>query len=149
MPYQQKSNYISLITTIIIFGIYYFFIFQFYHEGRFEGAGANALIGKSILWLIAGGVIINIVAHILFAIIFAMITNEAEPDYLVDERDKLFELKALRVAYYIIGFGFIASMVALAMGQSVFITINILLLFTAIAGIVESFMQIYFYRRGF
>jgi len=149
MPYQQKSNYISLFTTIIIFGIYYYFIFQLYHEGRFEGAEANALIGKSILWLIAGGVVINIVAHILFSIIFAIITNDPKPSFLVDERDKLFELKALRVAYYIIGFGFVASMVALAMGQSVFMTINIVLFFTAIAGIIEIIMQIYFYHRGF
>ncbi len=149
MPYQEKNAVISLFSIAIVFGFYFYFTKQNFSAGLFDGADAGVLIGKSILWLIFGGAIFQIIAQVVFHIIYVVIAKEPNTSSLVDERDKLIELRTLRVAYYIIFVGFVTAMIALAMGQSIFVTIHILLSFTVIAGIVESLMQIFLYRRGF
>ncbi len=148
MPQQEKTAIVSLFSITIVFGFYLYFTRQNYQAGLFDAPDANALIGKSILWLIFGGVVFQLIAQIVFNIIYAIITKDANTSSLIDERDKLIELRTLRIAYYIIFVGFITTMIALAMGQSIFISIHFLLSFTVIAGIVESLMQIFFYRRG-
>ena len=149
MPYQEKSAIISIFCGVIIFAFYSYFTLQNYQNGLFEGADAGVQIGKSILWLIGGGIILNIIAHIGFSIIHAIITNDQKPSFVVDERDKLIELRALRFAYYIFGAGFLVSMIALAFNQSFFIAFNILIFSAFVASLVEGLMQIFLYRRGF
>ncbi|MCF6326345.1 MAG: hypothetical protein L3J21_03520 [Devosiaceae bacterium] len=149
MPYQEKSAIVSLVSGVIVFALYYYFIRQMYQAGTFEGPGAGAEIGKSILWLIFGGIVVNIIGHIVFSIIYAIANKEADPSIVIDERDKLIELRALRVAYYIFGAGFVAAMIALAVGQTYFLTFNILIFSFFIAGVAEVLMQLFLYRRGF
>ncbi len=149
MPYQEKSAIISVFVGVIIFALYFYFTWQNFQSGLFEGADAGAQIGRSILWLIGGGIILNIIAHIGFSIIHAIVTNDQKPSFVVDERDKLIELLSLRFAYYIFGAGFLISMIALALNQSFFIVFNIIIFSAFIASLVEGLMQIFLYRRGF
>ncbi len=149
MPYQEKSAIVSLISGVVVFALYYYFIRQMYQAGAFEEPGAGAEIGKSILWLIFGGIVVNIIGHIVFSTIYAIANREDAPSIVVDERDKLIELRALRVAYYIFGAGFVAAMIALALEQTYFLTFNILIFSFFVAGVAEGLMQVYLYRRGF
>ena len=149
MSYQEKTNIVSLLCAVIIFALYFYFVRQNYQAGLYAGAQGNALIGKSFLWLMAGGVILNIVAHIGFNIIYAIIKGEVNPSFVVDERDKLIELRALRLAYHTFAVGFVIAMIALTFEQSVFVVFNIIIPSCALAAFAEGIMQIYLYRRGF
>ncbi len=149
MPQQQKSIYASLFSTVLIFTIYFWRMAEMHGQGAFEGENAFILIGQSVLWLMFGGIIINIIAHITVNIIYAIITKDANPSPVVDERDKLNELRALRVAYYVFGAGFVWSMVSLAFGQPPFMAFIILISSCAIASLSEGFVQLFLYRRGF
>ena len=149
MSYQEKSNIVSLFCAVIIFALYFYFVRQNYQAGLYEGAQVGPQIGKSILWLMLGGTVLNIVAHIAFSIIYAIIKREANPSFVVDERDKLIELRALRFAYYTFGAGFVISMIALTLGQTVFVAFNIIILSIGLATFIEGIVQIYLYRRGF
>ncbi len=149
MPHQEKNIYASLISAALIFGAYFWYVYALYQDGGFDGADANSLIGKSILGLIIGGIIINIIMHIVINIIFAALENDPKPSFVVDERDKLIELRALRVSYYIFGAGYVASMIALAMGQTTFMVFNLIILSCAIATVTEALFQLALYRRGF
>ncbi len=149
MTYQEKNVAVSLISGVIVFALYAYFTRQMYQAGVFEGPGAGAQIGKSILWLIFGGIIVHIIAQIIFSIAHAIITKEAKPSSVVDERDRLIELRALRVAYYIIGAGFVGAMIALALEQTYFLTFNIMIFSFFAASVVEGLVQLFLYRRGF
>ncbi len=149
MSYQEKTIFVNFISSILVFATYGYFMIQMYQDGLFVGDAGAQLVGKSILWLIAGGVVVLIVAHIVFNIIYAIVKREPNPSFVVDERDKLIELRALRVAYYVLGAGFVGAMAALAMGYGVFITFNILIVSLLISGLAESLTQLYLYRRGF
>lgn len=149
MSYQEKSIYVNLFSSILLFAIYGYFMMQMYQEGQFVGEAGAQLIGKSILWLMGAGVVLLIVGHIVFNIVYAIVKQESNPSFVVDERDKLIELRALRVAYYVLGAGFVGAMVALAMGQGVFVTFNILIASLLVSGLSESLTQLILYRRGF
>lgn len=149
MSYQEKSIFVNLFSGLLVFAIYGYFMMQMYQDGLFVGEEGAQLVGKSILWLIAGGIVFLIVAHIVFNIGYAIVKQEPNPSFVVDERDKLIELRALRVAYYVLGAGFVGAMAALAMGYGVFITFNILIASLLISGLAESLTQLFLYRRGF
>lgn len=148
MPFQQKNLYASIFSSLLIFGIYFWRVSVLYTAGRFDGDLGNALIGKSILWLIGGGIVVHIGAMMLFSILFAIAANDPKPSFVVDERDRQFELHAVRASFYIFGAGYVVSMIALAMGGSSFLVFNMIVASMGIATMSEAFMQLYQYRRG-
>jgi len=149
MSYQEKTIFVNLFSSIVVFAIYGYFMLQQYQAGNFVGDEGAQLVGKSILWLVGGGVVFLIIAHILFNIAYAIFKREPNPSFVVDERDKLIELRALRVAYYVLGAGFVGGMAALAMGYGVFVTFNIIIVSFFISGLAEGLTQLFLYRRGF
>ncbi len=149
MTHQEKNALLSLVSGAIVFVLYVYFVGQMYQEGAFEGPGAGVQIGKSILWLIFGGIAVHVMVQIIFGIARAAMTREVASPPVVDERDRLIELRALRVAYYVIGAGFVGAMIALALGQTYFLTFNIIVFSFFVSGVAEGLVQLFLYRRGF
>ena len=149
MTYQEKNVLVSLVSGVIVFALYAYFTRQMYQAGAFEGPDAGAQIGMSVLWLVFGGIVVHIIAQIVFSTAHAIIAREAKPSPVVDERDRLIELRALRVAYYIIAMGFVGAMIGLALGQTYFATFNIIVFSFFAASLVEGLVQLFLYRRGF
>lgn len=54
-------------------------------------------------------IVAQIIIHIIFAIINKMVTNEDMPT-TDDERDKLIELKSIRISHWIFTIGFMLAM---------------------------------------
>jgi hypothetical protein len=149
MTYQEKNAITSLISTFIVFGIYYFQIFQFYQAGRFDAADANSFLGKAILVLIFGGIVVTIITAIVFNILHAIATNDPKPSFVVDERDQMIELRSTRVSYYVMGAGFVCSMGVLAMGHSPILVFNLIVTSFGIGATIEGVMRLIYYRRGY
>jgi len=149
MSYQEKRSIASIVSTLLVFGTYYMAMLWMYQAGRFEGPDAASLIGLSILTLIAGAIAFNIVTTILFSIVFAITEGDAHPSFVIDERDKLIELNGLRVSAYLVGAGFILSMAALALGQPVFLVLNLIVSSFAFGDVVSNIAKLRMYRRGF
>jgi hypothetical protein len=149
MTHKEKSIIVALISSFLVFGIYVWLILGMYQSGRFDGSDAAALMGKSILLLILAGIAVNIAVTITFHILFAIATNDPKPSFLVDERDKLIELKGMQAMVVTFGFGLVAAMAVLALGtapHTVFLGI-IVTMFAASAA--DDITRLYLYRRGF
>ncbi len=149
MNFEVKNTYAGIASTVMIFAIYYIVASGMYAAGRFEGPEGLALLGKAILALMAGGIVMHIVMLILANIVFAIIQRDPKPSFVVDERDKLIELRGLRVSYYVFGAGYVASMIAMAMGMGAFGVFNLLLAFCALSALVEAVLRLVLYHRGF
>ncbi len=149
MNFEVKNTYAGLASSVLIFLVYYTVVSGMYGEGRFEGAAGLALLGKAILALMAGGIIVHIVMLILANILFAILQNDPKPSFVVDERDKLIELRGLRVSYYVFGAGYVVSMIALATGLGAFGVFNLLLAFCALSAWAEALLKLFLYHRGF
>ena len=149
MSYEAKNTYAAMFSGVLIFGVYYFVVSGMHAEGRFEGADALALLGKVILSVMLGGIILHIVVTILMHIVMAVITRDESPSFVVDERDKHIELRGLQVSYYIFSAGFIGAIIAMALGVSAFAVINLLFACCAFGTFTEGFLKLFLYRRGF
>ena len=149
MNFEVKNIYAGFASTVVIFSIYFVVVSNMYAAGRFEGPEGMALLGKAILALMAGGIVVHILMTILANIVIAILQNDPEPSFVVDERDKLIELRGLRVSYYVFGAGYVAAMIAMALGMAVFWVFNLLLVFCALSALTEAAVKLVWYRRGF
>ena len=136
MTYKEKGIWISLVTTLLIFGYYFVKAFQMANSG---GVGHKdfAIFFVSIIVMI---IIVEIISHIILTI-----AHRPETE---DERDQLIELKATRNAYYILVAG-----VWIAIGQFWFSTapllvIHIILFFFILGEILSDITKLVYYRRG-
>ena len=149
MTQHQKSAVAALIGTILVIVIYSAIVFPLYAQGRFDGPEGARAIGVAILLLIAGGIVVNIVANILFSILHAIATNEPKPSFLVDERDKAIELRGLRLYFIVVGVAFVLSMGALALDQPLFLVFNLMVFGFSLGDIASNVLKLVIHRRGF
>ena len=149
MSYQEQRVAVSLITALIVFTAYALYMFGLFQDGRFEGPDANSLVGKSTFVLIGASIVVTIVVQILFAIIHAIVTRERD-DYIVDERDRLIELRSMKVGFIAFSIGFVAAMGLLALDMLAAYAIFLLIIASMfLANVVGDVTKLFLYRRGF
>jgi hypothetical protein len=135
MSFREKSAWISVISMTGIYGFYFWSVIHGPHSDRFHFGGLLATI------------IALVVLQVTLTIAVA-IFKPGEAKAPRDERDKLIELRAMRVAY-----SGLATSVALACFFGAFdppivFNTNSLLFILVTAEILRSGCQIVQYRRG-
>jgi hypothetical protein len=147
MNHQEKNIYASLITTVIVYAFYITKINWMYIDGRFSGSEGTSLLGKAILIYIAVSIVTHIVVNIIFTVANSY-HNKICTAEIIDERDKLFELKTMKISFTIFGLCFCCSIVALALGSSTFWVINLIVFGFAFGDTIGNFVKLYYYRKG-
>ena len=139
MSFKEKSIWTSLIITIIVFGYYFTRVFNLLKQTTTDSANLIVLfIGVVIVMII-----LEIVSHITLAVIYKKEVNESS-----DEREKLIELKGIRISYWILILGIFQAIVSLLMNKPPLMVANIILLFFVFAQIIGESIKLYYYRKG-
>jgi hypothetical protein len=162
-----KRQLVNLLTGAAVLAAYC--IYAFGRHAAQLASGDLKFWATTILIFVGIGVvaliIIQIVFHILTSIgmaisvkvrdqqasdkeIEATIERSIGSEMVEDEMDRLIELKANRIGFAAAGIGFIAGLVALLLGYSAVIMLNILFLAFSGGSLLEGMAQLYFYRRG-
>ena len=136
MSFREKSAWISLLSMSGIYGIYFWSVI---HSGP-QGAGFH-------LGGLLGTIIALVVVQVVLTIVVA-IFNPREAKAPRDERDKLIELKAMRVAYAGLATGIALACFFGAFDPPLVFNTNALLFILVTAEIMRSGCQILQYRRG-
>lgn len=147
MGQKEKQSIVSIIGSVLTIGIYSMYVYKNYIAGDLEILNDFQFWGKSFLYLIPIAVVVQIVIHIVFAITNAIITKEHISD-LTDERDKLIELKSIRISHWIFTMGFMVSMGSLAFGMKPYVMFLSLLSSGFLASLVSELAKIIYYRKG-
>jgi hypothetical protein len=147
MDSKEKQIMVTAISLMLIFAIYSIYVYNKYIADNFIILNDFKFWGKSFLILIPITIVSQIVIHIVFHIINKIVTNE-DIITISDERDKLIDLKALRISHWIFTMGFLLSMIALAIGMPPYVMFLTLIASGFISGIVSEIAKIYFYRKG-
>jgi len=147
MGHQEKQSIVSIIGSLLIIGFYTLYVYKNQVAGDPEIINDFQFWGKSFLWLIPIGIVVQIVIHILFAIGNRIVTQEDMPD-ITDERDKLIELKSIRISHWIFVVGFMLSMGSLAFGMKPSVMFITLLSSGFIASLASEVAKIFYYRKG-
>ncbi len=162
MSYQQKKIIVSIVSGTMLLAAYCIYAFG---GAGMENLDNLAFWGRTMLWFIGIGVaamiVIQIVFHILLSVSLAVkkkisdetcddkeIEQSIEREMVEDEMDKIIELKANRAGYVFAGVGFVAGLIAVALGMSAVVLVNVLFISCFAATIVEGLAQLIYYRRG-
>jgi len=144
---KEKQTLVTITATILIMVIYSLYIYNRYIAADPEILNDYRFWGKSFIVLIPVAIVIQIIIHILFAIINKIVTNEDIPTK-DDERDKLIELKSIRVSHWIFTVGFMLAMGSLAIGMQPWVMFVTLISSGFLSGIISEIVKIFYYRRG-
>lgn len=148
MGHHEKQSLVSIIGSVLIIAFYSMYVYKNYVAGNLEILNDFQFWGKSFLYLIPISIVVNIVIHIVFAIANRIITQEDIPD-ITDERDKLIELKSIRISHWIFIFGFMLSMGSLAMGMKPYVMFLTLISSGFLASLASEVAKIIYYRKGY
>lgn len=147
MDIKEKRILLTLITSVMTFAFYIIYVYQKILKVNLDLLNDFKFWGKSFLILIPVAIVVQIVVHIGFAI-YIKVTSDEEIDPIDDERDKLIELKAIKISHHIFIVGFALSMGSLAMDMRPWVMFVILLSSGFIASIVNEILRLYYYRKG-
>lgn len=146
MTYYSKKAIVSGISSIAVF---IFFYLDVIGKTASLSEGSFAFLkqwGMFFIFLLLAEVVVKIVVMIIFNIIHSMITRESEPT-IVDERDQLIELKAVRNFCFTFATGFFLAMSALALNQPINVMFLILAFSFIIAGTMLEASYVFYYER--
>lgn len=146
MSFHEKRSIANIIGTVVIFTLYALWVFGKYSSGELGAENILSFWGKVLLIFIPVTIVAKIIIQIIFNIIYTATTREEGPSFS-DERDKLIELKGLRVAHIIFSLGFLVAMGSIALGYSISVMF-IITVFGAISEICDQISQLIHYRRG-
>jgi len=147
MGHHEKQSIVSIIGSMLVIGFYSLYVYRNYIQADMELLNDFQFWGKSFLYLIPVAIVVQIVIQILFAIANRIITQEDIPD-ITDERDKLIELKSIRISHWIFIIGFMLAMGSLAMGMKPYVMFLTLISSGFLASLASEIAKIIFYRRG-
>jgi hypothetical protein len=147
MGHQEKQSIVSIIGSVLVIGIYSLYVYKNYIQADLELLNDFQFWGKSFLYLIPIGIVVQIVIHIIFAIANRIITHEDIPAF-TDERDKLIELKSIRISHWIFIFGFMLAMGSIAMGMKPYVMFLTLISSGFLASLASELAKVIYYRKG-
>ncbi len=177
MSYKEKRTLVSIISGAILLFAYCFFAINKINSG-IGAPDDLKFWATAILTFIGIGVAVNIIIQILFHILLSIsmavkteVQNEIRKniesevpqrshkteldiektialEMVVDEMDKLIELKSLRIGFALSGVGFVAALVSQILNYSPALMLNIIFVSFSLGSMIEGFVQLYYYKRG-
>lgn len=147
MDQKEKQVLVTLSATILTLGLYALYIYKMYITSDPEIINSFRFWGNAFLILIPVAIVAQIIVHIVFAIINKIVTNEDMPSK-DDERDKLIELKSIRISHWIFISGFTFAMGSQSIGMQPWVMFVTLFSSGFISSIVSEIARFFYYHRG-
>jgi hypothetical protein len=147
MGHQEKQSIVSIIGSVLVIGFYSLYVYRNYIQDDLGLLSNYQFWGKSFLFLIPIAIAVQIVIQIVFAIANRIITQEDMPDF-TDERDKLIELKSIRISHWIFVLGFMLAMGSLAIGMKPHVMFLTLISSGFLSSLASEVAKIIYYRKG-
>jgi len=153
MPLREKTAWVSVATTLLVWGWYFAAAAGEIADGR---ADAGELLGMFV-----GAVVLSILLEVVLAIVVAVVAPR-DADAPADERERLIALKATSAAYWVLSLGVTAvalsapflSVAGLGWFEGrperdlAFVAANGIIFALVLAELVKAAGLIILYRRG-
>lgn len=160
MSYQEKRKIATMFAGAAVLLAYCIHAWGSYRQGA-AGLEDLAFWAAAMLTFIGIGIGAAIVIQILFHIFFAAgiavkeregggekIDRTIKASMVEDERDKLIELKSLRIGYTVSGAGVLAGLITLACHVPTAVMLHLTYFGCALGSLAEGAASLYYYRKG-
>lgn len=152
MTHQEKRNIVHLITFILFMGIYALIVLNKYQSGDFDHLSDMrfwaTIIIISIPIQIAVRIVVEIIYHIVIEVSSEITGKEKDDVDIVDERDKLIELKASRGSSILFAVGFIWALATQMFDASIHTFFLIIVITGVFSELLETGLKLHYYRNG-
>jgi hypothetical protein len=138
MSFREKSAWISLVVILVVFGIY----FGDLARHLLSPVHAHRSYVVFFFLLVPLVVLLEVVLHIL-----AAIRAPSDAKAPQDERDRFINLKATRIAFYVLVSGAFVSIGTVHVGAGPGLLANAVLCAIWLAELTRLGSQVYLYRR--
>ena len=144
MSGQERSTLLAIVASLLVNGVVIYQLVQLFQGEALSGDDGPMLWARTVIWAVPAMIGLTIVMHV-GARVFS---RDRESISLVDERDRLFQLRGVAITTFVAGIGFVAAVAALAWGVRPVIAFTIIysgMTFGDLAGNTLRFLS---YRCG-
>lgn len=145
---REKEIIITLISMTLIMVLYSLYVYNKYIAVNPEVINDFRFWGKAFLILIPVTIVTIIIIYIIFFIINKIVTNEDLPQ-VTDERDRMIELKGIRISHWVFVVGFMLAMASQAFGLKPWVLFVVLFGSGFVSTLAEGIAKICYYRKGY
>jgi hypothetical protein len=139
LSYREKQAWIVLVTTLAVYGVYFFAFGRAWMAGQGAGFGLFAPMAATVVAL----VVLQIVLSVASAII-----APSEAGAPADERDRMIARDSARAGFVALQAGVATALLAVALGVTPALAANGLLLVMVLGEVTRSAWQVVGYRRS-
>lgn len=147
MSHEERNVVTEILANAVIIGLFVWFLVAGQAAARFDGPDGVQVWAVLVLKLIGVAIVMGIALAILMAIFWRLVTGES-PDLTRDERDRAISGLGWKVSMIGTAVGFVGAIVALALGSSVILGLNLMLAGCAIGDTAGNLAKFHAYRRG-
>lgn len=148
MSHEERNNIVAIVVSLITNTYVLIRLRGLWADGAFDGPDALMFWARAVLWVVPIAIVGTIVLTILANILFAIATRDESPDFTVDERDRMFQMRGMAVTMVVASFGFLGCLVALAVGWEALIVFTLLYVAFAAGDLIGNLVKFVSYRIG-
>ena len=141
---QERASIVALATGLLVNGYVLVRYLQLSGAGALSGPDGPMVWARMMLWAVPAAIVLTIVLNVLFSVSM----RERLTGAVVDERDKLFQLRGMSATLYVFGAGFVASMVGLALGWTPLTGFISIYVAAALGDLAGNLTRLVSYRLG-
>lgn len=147
MSFAARAIVAELLTFVSVISLFAWILASCHAGGVFDGPDGLMLWARTVLWMIPVGIVVAIVTTLLWEMGYRAVTREGA-DKLTDERDRLIAGFGWKVTSITASAGFLLALGALALGQSILVTMNLMLAGFALSDLTGNLAKLWRYRVG-
>ncbi|MGI9628668.1 MAG: hypothetical protein ACR2QM_17670 [Longimicrobiales bacterium] len=144
MSGQEKSTLAAIVLNLLVNGFVGFQLVQRFESGQLYGGDGLQIWARTVIWAIPALLVLTVLVHLVAYVL----SGDRKASTVVDERDRLFQLRGLAVTTVVAGFGFIATVVALATGVQAVQAFTVVYVGMALADLAGNTVRFLSYRFG-
>lgn len=148
MSFAERTIWAEIVSTLTVIAIFVWLLLAAQAAGRFDGPDGPMLWARQVLWMIPVGIVVAIGVSVVMAIGYRLATGE-NPDDLTDERDRQIKAIGWKVTAGAMSAGFIAALIALALGAPLMAGLNGMLASFALGDTMGNLAKLARYRMGY
>ncbi len=138
MSFEERNTFTSVLTDLMVAALFVWQITLRSQAGAFDGPDGLVQWARLVLVMIGVSIAASIALTILISIVFGMVTGQTMPPHIVDERDHQIRLRGAQVTLILASAVFVGALIGLALGMSLFLTLNLMLAAFAVGTIGGS-----------
>jgi hypothetical protein len=144
MSKEERASIIAIIINLMINTYIVVQLVQLFGSGSLSGEDATMVWARAVVWAIPAAIVLTIAFNILL-----MLTGKQRSlDNVVDERDRIFQLRGMGVTLVVAALGYIGMLVTLSIGWPAVAGLTLLYICFAAGDLLGNIVRLASYRIG-